>query len=168
MSTISVGNESESAVMFAYIKAGFHVSIPFGNGCPYNLVVDTGARLLKIQVKTAWQHNGHLIYQCQRRIKDAKQNGMRRYSDNEVDFFAVHFPLDGSIYVVPFWASGGRGCLRLNPALNGQRKMIRWAADYKWETHIEMLRQDGPGTPAPVLSYIQRDSQAASERQARG
>jgi hypothetical protein len=53
MSTNDIGNASESIVLTAYISAGFFVSVPFGNGCAYDLVVDTGTRLLKVQVKTA-------------------------------------------------------------------------------------------------------------------
>ena len=43
MPTYMTGNMSASKVMAAYIEAGFFVSVPFGDGCPYDLVVDTGA-----------------------------------------------------------------------------------------------------------------------------
>ncbi|MDT4954200.1 MAG: hypothetical protein QOJ02_2338, partial [Acidobacteriota bacterium] len=62
MSTNDIGNASESIVLTAYINAGFFVSVPFGNGCAYDLVVDTGTRLLKVQVKTAWQRKGCLNF----------------------------------------------------------------------------------------------------------
>jgi hypothetical protein len=45
------GNVSESAALNAFSKAGFIVSAPFGNGAPYDLIVDTGKRLLKVQGK---------------------------------------------------------------------------------------------------------------------
>ena len=52
------GNRSEGVVLCAYLKAGFTVSIPFGAGASYDLIVDCGARLLKVQVKTAWLSGG--------------------------------------------------------------------------------------------------------------
>lgn len=48
-----LGNESEAVVMSAYLNAGFTVSIPFGSGASYDLVIDSGSRLFRVQVKTA-------------------------------------------------------------------------------------------------------------------
>lgn len=62
MSTNDVGNRSEAIVLTAYVEAGFLVSIPFGNGCAYDLLVDTGSHLLKIQVKTGWRQRGCLNF----------------------------------------------------------------------------------------------------------
>lgn len=76
MTTTQSGNISESVVMSAYIKAGFLVAVPFGNACPYDLVVDNGVRLFKIQVKTGWQRKGCLIYKGPRRIKDSTRDAM--------------------------------------------------------------------------------------------
>lgn len=140
MSTIEVGNISESLVLAAYINEGFDVSVPFGNGCPYDLIVDTGRQLIKVQVKTGWQSNGCLLYKCQRRVKDSNQNCMRRYREGEVDFFAIYFPVTNSIYVVPLAEAGRYGRLRVAPVMNGQQKLIRWASDFSWEKHIEQLR----------------------------
>ena len=143
MTTTQAGNLSESVVMSAYIKAGFLVAVPFGNACPYDLVVDNGARLFKIQVKTGWQRKGCLIYKGQRRIKDSTRNAMRPYREDEVDFFAIYFPIDDRIYVVPSNLVNGDGCLRLNPVLNGQQKLVKMAVDYSWSRHVEQLREDG-------------------------
>jgi PD-(D/E)XK endonuclease len=148
MSTNDVGNRSESIVLAAYIEAGFSVSVPFGNGCAYDLVVDTGRRLLKVQVKTGWQTQGCLTFKGRRRVRDSRQNGMRRYREGEIDYFAVYFPPTASIYVVPFGVIGVDGFLRLTPALNGQRKFIWWAADFTWEKHLELLRGEACVGPA--------------------
>ena len=152
MSTIDVGNMSEAFVLTAYTDAGFFVSVPFGNGCAYDLVVDTGRRLYKIQVKTGWSHQGCLNFKGQRRIRESGHNGMRRYQVGEVDFFAVYYPLDGRIYVVPFEVMGTYGRLRVEPVMNGQRKFIRWAADFTWEKHVEQLRRAEGAGPAPGVS----------------
>jgi len=140
--TMHKGNSSEAVVLATYTRAGFLVSVPFGGGGAYDLIVDAGTRLLKIQVKTGWHCNGCLLYKGRRRIKDSKQNGMRRYRVDEVDFFAVYDPHGDNIYVVPSAAMGTDGCLRLEPVLNGQQKFIRWARDYTWEKHIAELRPE--------------------------
>jgi hypothetical protein len=56
------GNTSEVIVLSAYLSEGFTVSIPFGAGASYDLVVDAGFRLYKIQVKTAWISKGCVQY----------------------------------------------------------------------------------------------------------
>ena len=67
--TYDKGNISESIVMSAYLKAGFTVSVPFGTGAPYDLVIDNGSRLCKVQVKTGWFRNGCIIYRGDRRVR---------------------------------------------------------------------------------------------------
>ena len=82
------GNGSEGIVLSAYVNAGFIVSIPFGTGASYDLVVDAGQRLFKIQIKTAWLNNGCVLYKSQRR---QPHMGLTRrpYRSGEVDYFAA-------------------------------------------------------------------------------
>ena len=49
--TYVMGNISESVVLKAYLQAGLTVSVPFGNGSPYDLVVDNGCRLYRFRSK---------------------------------------------------------------------------------------------------------------------
>ncbi|HEX5732423.1 MAG TPA: group I intron-associated PD-(D/E)XK endonuclease [Blastocatellia bacterium] len=140
--TIHKGNSSEAVVLTAYARAGFLISLPFGGGSAYDLIVDTGTRLLKVQVKTGWHSKGCLLYKGRRRVRDIRQNGMRRYRSDEVDFFAVYDPNTDNIYVVPPTAMGVDGCLRLEPVLNGQQKLIRWARDFTWEKHVAGLQAE--------------------------
>jgi hypothetical protein len=141
--TYDRGNISESILLQAYLKAGFIVSVPFGSGAPYDLMVDAGKRTYKIQVKTGWYRKGCIIFRGNRRVREAAPYKARTYTEDEVDFFAVYYPPADSIYVVPRSFFGrGFGCLRLEPVLNGQQKLIRWARDYIWEKHITELRAE--------------------------
>ncbi|MFL6275954.1 MAG: group I intron-associated PD-(D/E)XK endonuclease [Blastocatellia bacterium] len=141
--TYDKGNISESILLHAYLKTGFIVSIPFGSGAPYDLMVDTGQRALKIQVKTGWYQRGCILFRCMRRVRESSPYKARVYSEDEVDYFAVYYPPNDSIYVVPRAACGkGTGYLRIEPVLNGQQKFIRWARDYTWEKHISELQSE--------------------------
>jgi PD-(D/E)XK endonuclease len=141
VTTYDKGNISESIVMSAYLKAGFTVSIPFGTGAPYDLIVDTGSRLYKVQIKTGWFRQGCIIYRGDRRMREAHPYATRPYTETEVDYFAIYYPPVDSIFVVPFKVCGATGCLRLEPVLNGQQKHIRWARDFTWEKHMEQLNE---------------------------
>ena len=141
--TYDKGNISESILLHAYLKTGLIVSIPFGSGAPYDLMVDTGKRALRIQVKTGWYQKGCIKFRCMRRVREALPYKARAYDEDEVDYFAVYYPPNNSIYVVPRAVCGkGAGCLRLEPVLNGQQKLIRWARDYTWEKHIAELQSE--------------------------
>jgi hypothetical protein len=137
--TYDRGNISEAIVMSAYIRAGFTVSVPFGTGAPYDLIVDSGHRLCKVQVKTGWLRNGCVLFKGLRRVREAHPYAVRLYDETEVDYFAVYYPPTGAVYVVPLKECNGGGCLRLAPVNNGQQKLIRWARDFTWENHLAGL-----------------------------
>jgi PD-(D/E)XK endonuclease len=139
MNKYEYGNNSKAIVLNAYLAAGFGVSIPFGSGASYDLVVDNGDRLYKIQVKTAWISQSCVIYKSQRRQPGGGLT-RRAYKSGEVDYFAAYCPANKNIYVVSAEKHGVEGMLRLAPVRNGQAKLVRWAADYTWERHIEELR----------------------------
>ena len=139
VTTYDKGNISEGIAMSAYIKAGLMVSVPFGTVAPYDLIVDNGFRLYKIQVKTGWFIKGCIIYKRHRRVREAHPYAARPYTETEVDYFVIYYPPTDSIYAVPFKKLEGTGCLRIDPVLNGQQKLIRWARDFTWKIHIEEL-----------------------------
>lgn len=133
------GNSSEGLVLTAYLNEGFTVSLPFGSGACYDLIIDVGLRLYKIQVKTAWVGGGCVQYKSQRR-QPGHSLTRRPYKNGEVDYFAVYCPKTGNLYAVPAENHGGQGRLRLADARNGQAKLVRRAEDFTWEKHIKDLR----------------------------
>ena len=165
MHKYQLGNKSKSIILSAYLDAGFTVSIPFGTGASYDLVVDVGHRLFKIQVKTAWISHGCVLYKSLRRQPGAGLT-RRRYEFGEVDYFAVCCPTSQLLYAVPAENHGTQGRLRLNPVKNGQAKFVRWAADYTWESHINELRNkcawqgSNLRPPAPEAGALSTELQA--------
>lgn len=168
MNKYEYGNNSEAVVLAAYLAAGFTVSIPFGTGASYDLVVDGGSRLFKIQVKTAWLSEGCVRYKSQRRQPGGGFT-RRAYREGEVDYFAAYCPANGIIYAVPAERHGVEGRLRVAPARNGQAKLVRWAADYGWERHVEELREgyawqgSNLRPPVPETGALSTELQARAE-----
>lgn len=159
------GNQSEGIVLSAYLNAGFTVSVPFGTGASYDLVVDAGSRFYKIQVKTAWMSNGCVTYKSQRRQPGAGLT-RRPYEEGEVDYFAVYCPSTQRLYAVNANNHGTHGRLRLSSVRNGQAKLVKWAADYSWERHVAELRSDcawqdsNLRPPAPEAGALSTELQA--------
>lgn len=55
----NTGEIGECAFLLEAVRRGFLVSQPFGHAQKYDFIVDTGNKLLKVQVKAArWSSNG--------------------------------------------------------------------------------------------------------------
>lgn len=54
MNTKQVGDETEARILAALVSEGYSVSIPFGDNDSYDLGLDTGRELLRVQWKTGW------------------------------------------------------------------------------------------------------------------
>jgi hypothetical protein len=127
MKTATKGNEAEAMILCGLVERGYEVSVPFGSGHPYDLIVDLGGfDLLKVQCKTGWHHKGCISFNA--RSTDHGQ-GRRPYT-GLAHIFGVYFPPTRSVYLVPLDVAGYNGRLRLDPTLNNQRKGVRFAADY--------------------------------------
>ena len=167
MNKYEYGNRSEAVVMGAYLEAGFTVSIPFGTGASYDLVVDNGSRLFKVQVKTAWLSGGCVLYKSQRRQPGTGLT-RRPYKRGEVDYFVVYCPANKNIYAVSAEGHGVEGRLRLEPVKNGQAKLVRWAADYSWVCHVEELRKWYAWQGSNLRPPVPETGALSTELQARG
>jgi hypothetical protein len=62
--TKSVGDLSEVMVIAALVRAGYLVSIPFGENHRYDVIADDGVQLLRIQVKTGRLRGGAINFWC--------------------------------------------------------------------------------------------------------
>jgi hypothetical protein len=114
----------------AFVELGYDVLIPFGEGQPYDLVVDLGeGDFLRVQCKTAREVPGCVVFNS--RMAD---HGRGRLSYHGVaDIFGVYAPSTGSVYLVPvIEVPGFEGRLRLEPTRNNQRHRVRPAADHEF------------------------------------
>ncbi|CAN5627016.1 hypothetical protein BH10ACT11_BH10ACT11_19360 [soil metagenome] len=152
MRTAIRGNISESAVLHALVRRGFHVLLPFGDGCPYDLVVglDDGV-LIRVQVKTG-------------RVRQPGSVTFNAYSTDHgrgpgsylglADVFGVYFPPRDSVYLVPVLETGRTEVsLRFAPPRNNQRRRVRQARDYlieNWTT--DALRAVARGEPDAIAA----------------
>lgn len=129
-----IGDRTTVAVMLALIDAGLDVSVPFGENCRYDLVIDRGDRLTRVQCKTGRLRDGTV------RFATASTYGhlpspreTRRDYVGQIDEFAVYCPDTGAVYLLPIEdvRTHSGAYLRVTPPQNGQRKRIRYAKDYE-------------------------------------
>jgi len=131
MSSARRGNEAEAAVLSALVKRGYDVAVPFGEGLPYDLLVDLGGRdFVRVQCKRAWPLQGCVVFNS--RSTDHGR-GPQSYV-GLADVFGVYFPPTETVYLVPIEAVASfEGRLRLEPTRNNQKRLIRFASEFEIE-----------------------------------
>jgi hypothetical protein len=138
MDTILRGNAAEAAVLNALIQADIGVALPFGGGCPFDLIVvspDDGT-LLRWQVKSGRIRNGCVVFNT---CSTDHGHGRQDYR-GRADRIAIHVPRWPEIYVVPVDEFRSyTGILRLEATKNNQRKRVRFASDYTLEAWVNAL-----------------------------
>lgn len=97
MNSKTKGNITELAVMLAAIKAGYIVSLPYGDCDKYDQLWDLNGRIIKVQVKTARQKSkyNNFIFNCYS-VANGKKH---KYTKQDIDYFATIW--NDKVYLIP-------------------------------------------------------------------
>jgi hypothetical protein len=129
-----IGDRSTLAIMWALRAAWYDLLVPFGENTRYDLAIDDGRRLAKVQCKTGRMRNGAIVFKvCSSYAHHPNpKDRFRPYGDG-IDYFAVYCPDNGGAYLIPRQdvANKFQALLRVEPAKNAQRLHVRAAADYE-------------------------------------
>jgi hypothetical protein len=129
-----IGDRSTLAAMLGLKAAGYAILIPFGENTRYDLVVDDGTSLARVQCKTGRLRDGSIDFPVTSTYGHHRNPATaRRGYRGEVDFFAVYCPDTAGVYLVPISqvTTSATVKLRVEPPRNGQKKRIRHAAAYE-------------------------------------
>jgi len=137
-----VGDRTTLAVMLGLREAGYAISVPFGENTRYDLIIDDGARLERVQCKTGRLREGAVVLNTASSYAHLPSpRELRRTYDGEIDHFGVYCPETRGVYLIPIddvtCTKAAR--LRVEPARNSQQKRIRLASDYQIGT-VEVPR----------------------------
>jgi hypothetical protein len=129
-----IGDRTTLAVMLVLREAGFSIFVPFGENTRYDLVIDDGTKLERVQCKTGRLRQGAVRWSvCSNYFHHAHPRSTSRDYVDEIDFFGVYCPETGGVYLIPIGDLEIRrtGSLRVDPPRNAQRKLIRYADRYE-------------------------------------
>lgn len=113
-----------------FLELGYMVSTP-ESPTRYDFILDTGEKLLKIQVKTCHikEDGAKLTFKVSSTHITANGSTRHHYQDDGIDYFCTWY--DNECYLVPVSDCGrDEKFLRLKPTKNGQVKNISFAKDY--------------------------------------
>src|SRR5581483_11126754 len=124
--------------MKAAFEVGYDVYRPAIEGGRYDLILDTGDALVRVQCKWASTRKGVIVVRAYsaRRTRDGLLQ--RPYVEGECDAFGVYSAQLGRCYLIPFTAIAGHAqvSLRVDPPRNNQRLRIRSASRYEFGARL--------------------------------
>ena len=125
------GDIGVAKVIADLLANGERLLQPIDSTCPYDLAIDKGGKLTRVQVKYRTVNNGVLQVQLRRASVCYGKPKYRR--NEEVDLIAIYSPTTDACYYIPVEELDGKGAisLRVEPAKNGQRSGIKLADDYR-------------------------------------
>ncbi len=130
----AIGDRTTLAVMLALQQLGYVLLVPFGENVRYDLVVDDGERLSRVQCKTGRLRGGAVRFKvCSSYAHHPNPRQLRRHYEGQIEYFRVHCPDNGCVYLIPFGDAPltTQCALRVDPAANNQVARIRLAAKYE-------------------------------------
>lgn len=139
MTTKEKGNLTELLCLCEFAKLGIKVSIPYGEDCKYDFILDVNGHLLKVQCKTSQKLENleGFSFKCESVVVTTKRITATKYTLNDIDFFATMD--ENQCYLVPVEECGVRKTLRYCYPSNGQKKGISLAENYKLEDMIKQF-----------------------------
>lgn len=127
------GNITEMQCVLAFMSYGYKVSFPYGEDCKYDMIVDSGHKLYRVQCKTSSAlPNPEDGFKFRTRSVVITTHGAKAssYSENDIDYFATVY--EGKCYIIPIDDCGNNEkTLRFRYPVNGQRKNIALAVEYE-------------------------------------
>ena len=134
------GNLTELQCLLSFYELGHKVSIPYGENCRYDFILDVNGKLLKIQCKTSRTEDDgkSFLFSC----KSTRKNNSSKahtvvYTKEEIDYFATYY--QGKCYLIPVEECGSEKRLRLSPPANGQIKKVSFAKDYELKQVLQQF-----------------------------
>lgn len=141
LTTNQKGLVAETAVVHECAKLGVPVLRPLDDQ-RYDLVLDLGATVLRVQCKWAPMRGETIPVRCRtcRRGRDGLIH--RPYQPGEIDAIAAYCPETTQCYLLPVELSVARSGvqLRLAPTRNNQERGIRWANDFEFAAKLGALQ----------------------------
>lgn len=127
------GSISELAVAKELSQMGYSVSIPFDDSSRYDLIVDYGDEIERVQVKSGKLDDGRIKFECKSTNYNSNKANVNHYTQDEIDCFMVYCAELDNVYKVDIQdAPNSAMWLRLDCELSkyADEERINWANEY--------------------------------------
>lgn len=127
------GEMAEAAFLTVAAAFGMRVAKPWGESSRYDLVVDNGGRLLRVQVKSAHragEYGGYTFH--------AHGNTSRAYAPDEIDVLAAYVVPVGAWYLFPVEEFRKYKAMKLFPTSRKRKSKFEKFREAWWTLGVEM------------------------------
>ena len=93
------GLETELLCQAYLTSLGYNISIPIGEDCRYDIILDIKRELLKIQVKTCQLKKNGISIKTVSVTTSGKENITHKYTKEEIDYFATYY--NNQCFLIP-------------------------------------------------------------------
>jgi hypothetical protein len=137
LGTKRMGELAELAFMYRAATHGFGVARPYGDSHPYDILLQHGRRLLRIQVKSCFGRE-RTAYHTGFSITVSHHLGKTKftYSAEDIDFIAAFVAPYDTWYLIPLDALGQTKSIRLYPASKGLKRRGGFYEQYREAWHL--------------------------------
>jgi PD-(D/E)XK endonuclease len=151
LTTNQKGLIAETAITYETAKLGLGVARPLDDE-KYDLILDLGVRLLRVQCKWAVRHGDVVVIRCRTSRRGREGHIHRGYRPGEIDPIAAHCAELDRCYLLPTAMSVGRAAvqLRLAPTRNNQRARVHWARDFELDARLMLSWAHSSAGRAPA------------------
>ena len=99
-----IGLTTELQCQLFFTSLGYNVSIPLGEDCKYDFIVDIKTDLLRVQVKTCHLEENGIKFNTKSSYLTSQGTIVSSYSKEDIDFFATFY--DNKCYLIPVTQCG--------------------------------------------------------------
>ena len=127
------GLTTELQCQLFFTSLGYNISIPLGEDCKYDLIVDIENELYKIQVKTCHEEENGIEFSTKSSYLTSKGTVSKGYSEKNIDFFATFY--QNECYLIPVEQCGSSA----KKLLFKQKTGTAFIEDYKAKSIIQKI-----------------------------
>ena len=142
LTTNQKGALAETALAKAALEVGYDVYRPMFEGGRYDLIVDTGGRLLRVQCKWAPLQRDVVVVRSYTARRNADGLLRHPYVAGEFDVMGAYCAELDRCYLIPYEAIDGmvQISLRTRPTRNNQHLGVRLASHYEFGATLPQTR----------------------------
>lgn len=133
--TKAIGDMAELAIAADLSARGYRILFPYGEDCDYDLAIERGEKLERVQVKYVFSDGKIVMAKCySHSLTNGSVRRTKRYTEAMIDWLAVFDGNTRRCFYIPASELGdGRSTvtLRLTATANNQLKKIRMAENYE-------------------------------------
>lgn len=93
------GLVTELQCQLYFTKMGYNVSVPLGEDCRYDFIIDVDSILIRVQVKTCKIDKNRILIPTRSSRSNTKENKTIKYDKEEIDYFATFY--NDVCYLIP-------------------------------------------------------------------